>query len=589
MKYLITICLLIFLSCGTTQQTTSGTPPTNTPPPATDCSRQMDSLYNSIVDSFSRIVRPVRIDSVPYAVHDSFTQVIPIASDTTRNIIWLDAIQYGDNLLQIQAAANYCNTYAWHLKLRPGLYKTSSTIMLVSLVNGVYGQFSIDMAGEFGSKNTPDRFLAIIAPQFWDKPGIIIQQNKGTKIRNIVLQGGYMLASTLAPIQVFSYRPDQWRDGVCSFERTAPYAGLAIDALSDSTDYDGDKYKMFPGLHQWCIPGMSRAGSTDVQIIDCKIMQFVVGIVVTPSFQQNGDLIDVLDCQIGNCYSAYAWTQAQSKQNTVQRLEVWSAVYIVFDGVNYGYQHGDGTFAPLIDNVSIAGEVHSLIQAAAYTFSIKLSNVYGEEIFSIGTTGLNPYSPTVFENCTFDWASSQDNMPSPDFWYEGSAVTFRDCHFRNYNNDSTQRFVLNPTHAIFDGGEMGLPPLLINDQNDLPEMRNVMVFYGRVPWIKRNDYDSVYLVSQATVHLTGNGNGYFVGGNLSTLKQGDLMITTETNINGGIPGILSESVNNQTVIGKISYPVTSDTVFFDHASVSIRNGVTYPAKVCKYKSWFVTN
>ncbi len=592
----LALSLLVFLSllgCGTVQQTTGGNPPIV----ITDCSRQLDSLYNSIVDSFSRIVRPPVVDSVSYPVHDTLripvlvrdttTQTIVLTRDTSSQwVIWLTAISFGDNEPQIKAAIDYCNTYpGWKLGLRHGLFETYSSIIAANLVNCTYKQVSFEMFGEFGAKNAPDQFLSIIAPQFWTTPALAIQQGKGVKIRNITLLGGYQLPSHLIPAQVFSYRPAQWQDGVCSFGRTNPYAGIAIDPFSDSTYYGG-MYQMYDRLHQWYIPGMSRGGSTDIKIVDCKITQFVVCIVVTPSFQQNGELIDVLDCQLGNCYSAYAWTQAQSKQNNVKGLMVWSACYVVFDGVNYGYQHGDGTFAPTVDDVNIAGEVNSLIQAYAYSFAIKLSNVYGEEIFRIGSTGANSYSPTVFENCTFDWASSQDNMYSPDFLFEGDGVIFRDCHFRNYNQDTLRRFVLNSTHTIFDGGDMGLVPYIQNDQNDPPEMHNVMVFYGRTPWIKTNRYDTSYIISQGAYHATGNGNGYFVGGNLSTLKQGDLLITTATNVNGEVPGIQAASVNHQTILGYVTYPITSDTVFVDHSAVSILDNTTYPIFVCKYKKSF---
>ena len=81
-------------------------------------------------------------------------------------------------------------------------------------------------------------------------------------------------------------------------------------------------------------------------ISGCNIHNYEVGILLSPSNQQNGELIYVNDNEIDNCKVAYATTQAQAKGNKVTDLKVWGGVHTIFDGTNYGFYHGDGSCFP---------------------------------------------------------------------------------------------------------------------------------------------------------------------------------------------------------------------------------------------------
>lgn len=570
--------LLFLLSCGTTQQVTGPTVYVH------DTTKIIHTVY---VDSVTIDTLDVRAtDTVTITKRDTTVQLVTVSTDTGRYTVELFAIQYGDNLQQIQAAAMYCNDNPpYKLKLQPGVYKTSSAIVGAKIVNGAYRQVSFDMSGMFAAKDAPDQYLSIIAPQFWDKPAIAIQQGKGVVIQDIALQGGYMMAHSFGVSQVMGYRPEQWQDGISTFGRTNPYAGIAIDPFSDSTNFDGDEYQMYAGLHQWYLPGMNRSGSTAVKMIGLKIMQFVVGVVITPSFQANGELIDLINSQIGDCFSAYGWTQAQSKQNNIIGLMVWSSVHTILDGLRYGKQHGDGTYAPTVNGISIAGQVNRLIEAAAYTFGITICNVYGERLGAIGETGTNPFEPTVFRDCKFEF-ECEDGINSQDFLYQGKFVFFDNCSFRFYG-DSLARFVLNPDHAVMTGGSVGLPPLLENDANTPMEMNHVTTFYGTTnDWLNRNDYDSTHIISQGMVHLMPGATGYFVGGNFGGVAHGDLLTTQCYNVEGGIEFIQGVKWNNYAPVGIVDY-FSADTLFFKRAGKSILDTTAYPIFVCKYKSGFI--
>jgi len=88
-------------------------------------------------------------------------------------------------------------------------------------------------------------------------------------------------------VQVDTLAFTEWSDNSVRNNTMSPYAGVVIDPFSDSAAYPSSS-DLYPGLHAYYPAGMNRSGSTDVRIEECSIANFIVGVMITPSNQQNG-------------------------------------------------------------------------------------------------------------------------------------------------------------------------------------------------------------------------------------------------------------------------------------------------------------
>lgn len=508
----------------------------------------------------------------------------PIGLQTIPQTTIFLSPQPGDNLPQIQAAVDFCkNNAGYDICLLPGSYPTSAPILIANVVNGDYREVTIRVRGIAFAKNTPLAFTSCILPQFNDAPAIIIQKGKSCEIKNISSTGCYGLPNSLNPLQVYTMPFDQWDDGACTMGRTNPHCFIAIDPFSRPDYYDGVLYKMYGPVKQLYLLNMSRSGSTGIKIIGCQVNNYPIGIVVSPSWQENGDLIDIVDCRIDYCRSSTAWTQAQSKQNNVRDLMVWGNVHTVLDGANYGYWRGDGNIAPRVSGISIAGAVHQLIQTNTYAFPTHIEKVYGEGLFSIGSIGTNPFCATSFTDIDVDFVNDA-GMPSPDYWFQGPYTKWINCNLRLYSENHFRRFIFNSRRNVFTGGSIGLPPYCVNDQGQAPTFDGVRMFYGK-DWLCTSDYDETIHAGQGLIKINPDYTGSFETGQPEQFKTDDLLVTMETNVNGGIKNFVSFSPNNQATLGYISR-VEGDTVYLDHIGVSIKNGVQYPIYIARIKAGF---
>lgn len=486
----------------------------------------------------------------------------------------------GDNQPQIQAAVDFCKTNpGWDIRLTVGTFQINSPIVIASIFGSDYAQVSVSIRGAAWAKNAPADRVSVIQAMFADGPAIAIQKGKCCQIADIAFVGQYTLPNSLTPDQIYRMRYEDWAQSGIPDGRTNANTAIAIDYAFDPGNFD-DTYQPYPPLKAGYLVGMSGGGSTAIRITGCCIKNFVVGVVVTPGFCVNGELIDVLDCQIDYCRVVYGYTQAQSKCNRLEDIMCWGNVHTVVDGVHFGRWRGDGSTCPFVDRISIAGAVHQLLWAYAYTFPINIKRVYAEGLLMIGVGGL--LAGSSFEGCQIDFASSDDSTVSPDFFYQGFGTTFRDCMLRLYG--AGRRIVFNARGTVVEGGSMSLPPMCANSDGKPPQLQNILMYYG-TDILNTNNYDDIYLISKnMQIKFGPSASGTFQSQEaVNTLQPGDLLITGIYNVNGVIPGFINTIVNNQVVVGYVS-GVAGGVVAIQNIGVAMEEGVLYSIYVAKIKA-----
>ena len=399
------------------------------------------------------------------------------------NVRWFGASGNGgtDDWYSLQKAINYViNTPSSvrTLYFPPGTYKISKPLIIARRSGNAYLQSSISLVGPANSKSISAGY-AIISAAFNNTFAIGIQSGKGVLIKDLAFAGQFTFPNRLNPIQVDTLSFEEWTDGVTRQNPLSPYSGIVIDPFSDSTVYPKNS-DMYPGLHSYYPAGMRRGGSTAVQIVGCSVQNFIVGVMVTPSNQQNGELIDVIDCDISGNKVGYAMGQAQSKECHVNRIKCWQPCHTLFDNITYGIRHGDGAGVPMVDGVNIASAVKQLCRIWAKSFSGTFRNVYAEGLFRLGFAGGD--ATLSFEDCQFDFATQEPGLPYPDFYILGSGATFHNCMLRLYAGVPGARLILSGTDNFYEGGVTNAPPVSVNLDNNIvypnPSFSNVRLFYS---------------------------------------------------------------------------------------------------------------
>jgi hypothetical protein len=502
----------------------------------------------------------------------------PSSTDTVNHVIIL-APARGDSYQELQAAIDFCIDHpGYRIHLENGDFYISHPLIVAKIVNKDYGQVSIDMEGAAYAKNSQPAYTSNIITTFTNGFAIGMQLNKGSVIRNIHFQGKFRFPNTLSQIEVDTLPFDKWKDGICRDTRTSPYAAIVIDPFGDRAYYNNPEYTMYPGLEKYYLPGMDRAGSTAINISGCSIYDFVVGVLVTAAFQYNGELINVTDCRIDNCKVCYAYSQAQSKANTLFDLMVWGGVHTIVDGASYGFYHNDASTGPFVDVMNVAGSVHQLFNVYASTFPFSAKRVYAESLFKIGI--VRGLVGAHFDDFQVDFGNSGYGFPSPDFYYEGYNTTWTSCMLRLYNG-LPERLVLDFPTNTFTGGSMNAPPLCWNTTEQMPTFTNVGMFYYKVASsvLNSNNYDTrAYVEGPGKLHVNRSDfSGWCICRNIAQVSVGDIWVTSK------------RFEDQYPLITGCNYPVgfvtaiKRDTVFLQNVGVGIHNGDSFTIVDCKIK------
>lgn len=431
-----------------------------------------------------------------------------IVDNGILNARWFGAKGNGgtDDWYPLQKAINYILSHPYGartLYLPPGTYSISRPLIIAKIEGNVFKQTSINLAGPANSKSLSSGF-ATIAPSFNNSFAIGIQLGKGIQIKDVQIIGRFTLPDKLTAVQIDTLSASEWTDGVSRDNPLSPYAGIVVDPFCDAKAFEKPN-DMYPGLEHYYPKGAGRGGSSSIQITGCAIRNFIVGVMLTPSNQQNADLVDVIDCDISSNKVGYAMGQAQSKECHVERLKCWGPTHTLFDNMGYGFRHGDGANIPLVDGVNIASHIKQLCRINATSFSGVFRNVYAEGLFRIGYVG--GAASVSFEDCQLNFETKGPNTPYPDFYVLGSGVTFRNCMLRSYMGGTGYRLVLSGTNNHYEGGVMNEPPVAFNVSDGWnypnPSFSNILLFYSGGILGSSNQASA----SAASSFLASNGMG----------------------------------------------------------------------------------
>lgn len=540
------------------------------------------------------------------------------------NVRWFGATGNGstDDWYALQKGIDYIVDHpaaARTLYFPPGTYRIGRPLIIARFTGTVYRQASINLLGPANAKDVAVGGATIFAA-FNNTFAIGIQVGKGVEIRDLGIRGQFTFPDRLNVIQVDTLGPNEWTDGSARDNRVSPYAGIVIDPFSDSTAYARGE-DMYPGLHAWCQRGIGRGGSTAVQVIGCAIDNFVVGMMITPSNQQNGELIDMIDCDLSSNKVGYAMGQAQSKECHVDRLKCWGPTHTLFDNVTYGFHHGDGAAVPMVDGVNIAGHVKQLCNISAPSFGGVFRNVYAEGLFRVGYVG--GFATVSFEDCELNFESESPGKPYPDFFILGSGVTFHNCMLRSYTNRVRLRLLVAGTDDHFEGGVMNEPPIAVNlDNNGVypnPTFDHVQMYFdggvlggGNPGWVSaaspfqgsdggtpdpvypgnsyffrdpfygedllykltyRDNYERVVrLTGEPAIHVNkASWTAWFKltsVGDTTLLLPGDFLLTRNLHYQDEFAG----HIGNTYPVGLIRQ-IRGDTVFLDYLAIGIHEGM----------------
>ena len=469
--------------------------------------------------------------SITRLVHDtSYLQLPPIViNNNPDSIIYISAIG-GDNYYLLQSAVDYAIKNHLKIRLNRGVFQISKPLVFADTTGGAFHQISFDFEGAVSAMNTPNAYCSIIQPTFNDAPAICIQDGKGGVFKNVSIDGRFRFPDYLNYLQVDTLKASEWTDGQCRDNVTSPYAGIAIDPFSDIYYYDSVR-QPYPTLLPYYLSGVNRAGSTGIRFDGLAIKHFIVDFIITPSNQQNGDLISLENSQLESAVIAYATTQAQSKLCSIKNLEVWAPVRTVIDNWTYGFHHGDGSIAPVLDGLNMASTIHQIFNVVSPNFTFEFMNIYGEGIFKYGLTTTQVSGSII--NAHIDFNNADPNTPSPDFYIMQGATTNINCTYRIYpglagaKRISVNNFYQNGNNYI--GGSFNLPPMCYNflNHDPLTKFYNVSM-YNANGTINSNSNDSISSSDKVVVHINkGNWTGWFstTSFGIGSANVGDMVIS----------------------------------------------------------------
>jgi hypothetical protein len=494
-----------------------------------------------------------------------------------QNVITLNPVLNGDSGPEIQAAINLEQaTGGYVIHLNPGVFTIYESLVAANIVNGSYQQGYLNIEGASDAQDPISGQVTQILDESNSGFAIGVQQCKSCTIKNILFTGTYTFPNRLTELQVDTLQWSGWQDGVHSFNHSSPYTGIAIDPFSAPADYDGATNIMYPGMSQYYVAGMNRAGSTVITISGCMIQNFVVGICIDPAYQQNGEMVSINNNQIDYDAVCVAFSQAQSKVDFVNNLMVWGQVYTIFDGNNFGVYNGSGGYCPLIDGMNIAGFVHQFIYLTAETFPVIIRRIYAEGLFKFGT--LNAKWGAHLDDCQFDFGMADSNVPSPGVFYVGNNTIFTNCMFRIYNSSTfLNRMPFFGSTLSFIGGAFGGPPVMgqINGYGKNapfnPHFSGVLFtyYYNSGFTAQIDSFNSPYGEGAQLIRINRNNfTGYFTGYTGTSISPQDILIT-EMYTDDFIPVLVDDYT-----VGYVT-SISGDTVYLSHMGTGIIDSTKY--------------
>jgi hypothetical protein len=397
------------------------------------------------------------VGSVSGATHKNFCDTIPAKAFIKKPPGQTDFSQYADGSKDaypvIQEACDYCIAnpqacVAVHLPV--GRFRISHPIILEKVVDGKWQFFTLKLNGAAPAKSAGDQYLSRIICDYPDGFAIGIQSGRGVEIENLAITGKYSFPNSVNTSNIGTLKWTDWGQD----RHYSPVAGIVIDPFCDSNYIaPADRY---PGMNSFYLPGTGRGGSSGIDIKQCAIHNFPVGIMLTPNpFTFNDEMINITDDNIDAVKVAIAIGQDQSKEIHIDRLKCWASTQTVLDGSHYGRGTGGGSV--MINGMNLAGCVNQLFYLTDIRFPLSAIDVYAESLFRIGTVYGTPGANLI--NCSIDFLTGA-NMPEPDYLLNcNSAIHFYGGSLRYYDNDRYHRLNLGAVNASFQDMTLNNRPI----------------------------------------------------------------------------------------------------------------------------------
>lgn len=573
MKKLLTLLSLILLAgCGIFQSTQSA----SCPPPQVET--KIDTVYTPGKDLIDTVTITITKTFPSYVWRDTGILVTVDTVDMIGAMVVYPNVTTGDSYPQMQAAASYqCTHPGTRIFTVPGTYAFSHSILWANFNGTDFSQVKMDIEGPVDARNTP----ASTVFQFNNVTdfGIGVQNCKGCTIKNINIIGSYYFPSQLDMLQVDTLSFNSWPDTANGGSRTSPYAAIVIDPFSDPSYWASAGRtcigcKFYPSYIPYYVPGMSLGASTSIAIDQVQATQWVVGVMVTPSMQSNGEMIRLTNSQIYNCKVAYAYSQAQSKENTIDNFMCWGNTRYVVDGNDYGFQRGDGSTCPVCSHFNVAGWTYGLFNINCPSFSANWDNIYAETVFKLGYIS-NNYMGFHGSNFQVDFQGDYPGAPTPDYLIGGGWSSFTNCAFRIYNDNGNTRMIFNQAGNVFRDCTFGTMPIALTNKAADPsdplffECRNYYYYGVQQRYVPgKGGADSLYYLGGQSVHVDReNMVGWFLSPSASVCKVDYTISSAQAYVDPAFDG------SNIVAVGRVAR-VGGDTVFLKNTGLGIADGYT---------------
>lgn len=370
-----------------------------------------------------------------------------------------------DSTAAIQAAIDYAlqNNYR-SVCLPDGKYKTTDTI---HLGYGGKGQFSgIELvACSHGRAALAGQLPGVsIYPTKTDRPAINIQGGREVLIRGIAILGmNYVwIYKNRLTGHSFSANPSDWLDPAITpkgsnpggLQPHSPYAAITIDAYKGAQPADHYPVVNYP---PWTgiTAQYDKAPSSDVVIEDVDISGFAVGIIGSPSGNDNGDFIKIRDSMLAFCVYCIAVANSQSRNVEIRNISA-SAYHTLITNAVFG--NGTGELGGPIDNVSGgAGYQSFYFSSLGHIGPITVRNHFVENQVRLGQLAGGGSFPNgvIFEGCALDFDGKGLHNILPAALLESSvsnSIVFRNCSINGSSRLTT--LVHGVSEVTIDGGNI---------------------------------------------------------------------------------------------------------------------------------------
>jgi hypothetical protein len=324
-----------------------------------------------------------------------------------------------------------------------GIYRCDSPLFLGSWSGTAWVLSTVDIEG-FKSPSTSATSSVDGAVFYFtdvDLPGFVIESTRAVSLKKLCIAGQNQWITAMGAWSGYDWLlTEDFLHNSCRDTRYSPHAGIVIDAFGTTTPADGG-YTGYTARYNKA----NNGGSSWVRMEDVVLMDWVVGLLVTPNgTTANAENILFDKSQIVGTKYGISIGQSQSRNILVRDLNLFGSKYGVTT-LHHGLQTGSN---PGIHGGNIGGTKFVFALSAAQEPAY-VADVYTEAIGSLGWVGSSTFSgpiPALFKGCTFDFHSFTTSE-SLDFTIKAFGPVHFDCCNFSYSagasGDRPFRFASN--------------------------------------------------------------------------------------------------------------------------------------------------